>query len=80
MADAQLELSDLEFATNEHLYDDIYGEKDDFATDEKEHDDIYDIEHLYDDVFAPKDSQRRYDWEDWSRKELMTLYANHLNR
>ena len=21
-----------------------------------------------------------YDWEDWSRKELMTLYANQLNR
>ena len=32
------------------------------------------------DIFAPRDSQRRYDWEDWSRKELMTLYANQLNR
>lgn len=59
-ADVQLELSDLAFATDEHLYDDI--------------------EHLYDDVFAPRDSQRRYDWDDWSRNELMTLYANYLNR
>lgn len=53
-ADVQLELSDLDFATNEHLYDDIYGEKDEFATNDKEHSELYDIEHLYDDVFAPK--------------------------
>lgn len=59
--EVQLNLSDLEFATNEHLYE------------------LYDDDDLAD-IFAPRDSQLRYDWEDWSRKELMTLYANQLNR